>query len=58
MEMPEAGEVNAIKMEMEALAGSIINGSPVAVSLEEGHRALKIAQEVMREIDRRLTANF
>ena len=53
MEMPEVGGVNAIKMELLALAESIENGGPVAVSLEEGYRALKVAFDVMREIERR-----
>jgi predicted dehydrogenase len=54
MEIPEVGEVNAIKLELQALAESIGNGGAVAVSLEEGYRALKVAHDVMREIEERL----
>ncbi|MFQ5447264.1 MAG: Gfo/Idh/MocA family protein [Saprospiraceae bacterium] len=53
MEMPEVGEVNAIKMELRVLAECIGNGGAVAVSLEEGYRALKMAHDVMREIGAR-----
>jgi hypothetical protein len=54
LEMPEVGEVNSIMMELQAFAESIEKGGAVAVSLEEGYRALKVAHEVMRKIEERL----
>jgi hypothetical protein len=53
MEMPETGEVNAIKLELQSLAESIGNEKPVAVPLEEGFRALRVAHDVMEQIEHR-----
>jgi predicted dehydrogenase len=51
MEIPEFEEVNAIKREFEFFAESIKNGAPVAVSLKDGYDALKIAYDIMQQIE-------
>ncbi len=50
MDMPEVGEVNAIKLEWQAFADSVLNGAPPAVSLKEGHQALEVAYAIMSEL--------
>ncbi|MFK7969002.1 MAG: Gfo/Idh/MocA family protein [Bacteroidia bacterium] len=42
---------NAIKMELESFAASILKGEPVRVSLEDGVAALVVAQEVAQRIE-------
>ncbi len=54
MELPEVQEVNAIKMELELFARTINNGGPTAVSLTEGYEALKVAHDVMSQINLRM----
>lgn len=54
METPPAEPTNAIQLELKAWAESILAGKPVAVSLEEGWRALRVAHDVMRQIEERL----
>ncbi|WP_116127596.1 Gfo/Idh/MocA family protein [Lewinella sp. IMCC34183] len=43
---PASGPVNAIQMELESLAHSITNGQEPAVSIEDGYRALALAQRI------------
>ncbi len=43
---PQAEPVNAIQMELEAFARSILYGEPVAVPLEAGYQALKTAEDI------------
>ncbi len=50
IEKPEARPVNAIQMELETFAQSILHGTPVAVPLEDGYQALKTAEAIEREI--------
>jgi hypothetical protein len=52
VEMPPIEPVNAIKMELEALAHSIETGSDVKVPLEDGYRALKVAYQILEKIER------
>ena len=47
VDQPASGPVNAIRMELESLARSIVEGTPVAVSIEDGYRALKLAHRIM-----------
>ena len=48
--MPEVQPVNAIKMELEALAESILHKLPVRVSAEAGLRALRVAEQIVAAI--------
>jgi hypothetical protein len=47
---PKVEDTNAIKMELDAFAGSITNNTPCAISGEDGHRALDIAFRIMEEM--------
>ncbi|MGB3802324.1 MAG: Gfo/Idh/MocA family oxidoreductase [Lewinella sp.] len=46
VDQPKSGPVNAIQMELVSLANSIEQGTPVAVSIEDGYRALELAQRI------------
>lgn len=50
---PATPPVNAIKMELEEFAKSIIEGAPVRVSLRDGYKALKAAYEILADIEER-----
>lgn len=50
LDMPEAKPNNAIKMELESFANSILNNQPTKVALEDGLKALKLAYWIMDEI--------
>lgn len=50
---PETPPVNAIKMELEEFAKSILEDAPVRVSLRDGYKALKAAYEILAEIEER-----
>jgi len=47
---PRIEESNAVKGELEFFISSIINDKPVAVSIEDGYRALETAHKVMELI--------
>ncbi|AEE49211.1 Gfo/Idh/MocA family protein [Haliscomenobacter hydrossis] len=51
IDMPPIESVNAIKMELESFADSIVNHTTPKVSIEDGYQALKLAYEIIREID-------
>lgn len=51
--MPEIEQVNAIKMELETLAQSILQDVKPKVSIEDGYKALKLAHQIIHEIERR-----
>lgn len=53
MSMPEIEPVNAIKMELETLAQSIQENTEPIVSINDGYKALKLAYQIMEDIDRR-----
>lgn len=55
--MPDIEPVNAIKMELETFAKSIIQNTTPKVPLEDGYKALKVAQEIVEEIERRGLGN-
>ena len=54
MEMPPAAPVNAIQEELKSFVQSIHSGQAPAVSLEEGHEALRVAWAVMAQIESRM----
>lgn len=51
MDMPEARPNNAIVEELIAFSQSILNHSPVAVSLADGRRALEVAESILSCIE-------
>ncbi len=53
--MPEIEPVNAIKMELETFAESIRTNTLPRVSIEDGYRALKLAHEIDRQIEEKLS---
>jgi len=50
IDMPKTEPINAIKMELASLAKSIQNNTTPKVSIEDGYRALKVADEIIRQI--------
>ncbi len=50
-EYPPITETNAILQELESLAYSIKNAVPVEVSLEDGMKALELAQKIIEKMD-------
>lgn len=60
LDMPEAKPNNAIKMELESFANSILSNQPTKVALEDGLKALQLAYWIMQEIEHhqnRITTN-
>lgn len=57
-EKAQVQEGNAIKLELECFAASILHGAPVKVSLADGVAALEVAQQVAEEIERGVQANL
>ncbi|WP_185154552.1 Gfo/Idh/MocA family oxidoreductase [Flavilitoribacter nigricans] len=53
MQAPDIEPVNSIKMELESLATSIVQDSRPPVSIQDGYHALKLAYEIIGEIERR-----
>ena len=51
-DQPEIKPVNSIRMELAEFAQSINTGSTPRVTLEDGYRALKVAHDILAEIDR------
>ena len=50
VDQPSSGPVNAIQLELESLAHSITAGEPAAVSIEDGYRALALAQRISEAV--------
>jgi predicted dehydrogenase len=50
IKMPEPVAVNAIQMELETFADSILHNSDIKVTIEDGYRALKVAHQIIEEI--------
>lgn len=48
--MPEPQSVNAIQMELETFANSIVENKTPRVTIEDGYKALKIAHQIIRAI--------
>jgi len=53
LSMPEAAPVNAIQRELECFHEAIITDTTPIVSLQDGFDALKLAHQILREIDLR-----
>ncbi len=53
LQMPEIEPVNAIQLELETFASSILNQTLPPVSLQEGVDALQLAHRILREIEKR-----
>lgn len=51
VDQPDSGPINAIQMELESLAKSIIAGAPAAVSIEDGYRALELAHRISDAVE-------
>ncbi|MDD2345776.1 MAG: Gfo/Idh/MocA family oxidoreductase [Bacteroidales bacterium] len=51
-ENPEIKSINAIKMELETFASSIINNTTPMVTLEDGCNALEVAYQIMAKINK------
>jgi predicted dehydrogenase len=51
LEMPEIFTNNAIKEELSAFGQAIVNNSKTAVTIHEGHQAVKIAEEILQKIN-------
>lgn len=50
LDQPEINPVNAIQMELESLADSITNDTVPAVSIEDGYRALELAERISKAV--------
>ena len=47
---PKVEETNAIKMELESFADSILNDKPTVISAEAGYRALEVGYKIMEKM--------
>lgn len=52
--MPDIEAVNAIKLELETFGQSILQNTTPKVPLEDGYNALKVAHDIVQEIERRV----
>ncbi|TNE57172.1 MAG: Gfo/Idh/MocA family oxidoreductase [Bacteroidetes bacterium] len=52
LQMPDTIPVNAIQLELETFAESILHNSPPTVSLQDGFEALRLAHRILKEIDK------
>ncbi|MEM9919683.1 MAG: Gfo/Idh/MocA family oxidoreductase [Bacteroidota bacterium] len=52
--MPPVQAVNAIQLELQKLAESIVADQPTAIGLEDGYKALDVAHRILEEVNRRL----
>lgn len=53
VDMPAIEPVNAIKMELESFGESIRLGQKPKVSIEDGYQALKLAYEIIKDMERK-----
>ena len=53
MDMPAIEPTNAIKMELESLADSILEDTKPTVSIEDGFKALELAYQILADISKR-----
>lgn len=51
VDQPDSGPINAIQMELESLADSIMQEKPAAVSIEDGYRALELAHRISAAVE-------
>ncbi|MCF8258723.1 MAG: Gfo/Idh/MocA family oxidoreductase [Flavobacteriales bacterium] len=49
-ELPQVPETNAIQEELRAFRDSINSNSPTAVTLQQGHAALKVAHQIVEKL--------
>ncbi|MDD3637771.1 MAG: Gfo/Idh/MocA family oxidoreductase [Bacteroidales bacterium] len=54
-EKPEIGPVNAIKMELEKFYEAIINDKTPAVSIEDGVEVLRLAYQILDEVNKNVS---
>lgn len=47
---PKVEETNAIKMELESFADSILNDKPTVISAEDGYRAMEVGYKIMEKM--------
>ena len=50
--MPQTESVNAIQLELETFAESINQNKKTKVSIDDGYRALKVAHEIIKAIEK------
>jgi predicted dehydrogenase len=50
IKMPEPMKVNAIQMELETFADSILHNRDTRVTIEDGYKALKVAHQIIESI--------
>jgi predicted dehydrogenase len=50
VKIPEPVAVNAIQLELETFADSIVHNKPIKVTIEDGYRALKVAHQIIEVI--------
>jgi predicted dehydrogenase len=50
VQMPEVGAGNAIRMELQEFAESIINDKPVRVTVEDGFQAMDVAHQILKKM--------
>lgn len=55
IDMPDIEPVNAIKMELETFADSITQDTPPRVGIEDGYSALKLAHQIIEQIEQQNT---
>jgi len=53
-DIPEVLPLNAIQQELEEFAHSILETKPVAVTLEDGYKALKLAHQISTQVQQNL----
>jgi len=51
IDMPPIEQVNAIKMELETFADSILNNTRPKVNIDDGYKALKVAYDIIDAIE-------
>ena len=52
IDMPQTEPVNAIQLELETFAESILQNKKPKVSIDDGYRALKMAHEIIKTIEK------
>lgn len=53
-DIPEVLPLNAIQQELEEFAHSILENKPIAVTLEDGYKALKLAHQISNQVQQNL----
>jgi len=58
IETPENPKINAIKMELSLFIDAIIHDKPCEVSAVDGHKALKLANQIMKKVSTSVNHHF